>query len=56
MMGYSLDALVNGNRKGQYDVGPATRAWVARMRARDAYKKGQERIAAGVAAAEKEKT
>ncbi|WOO84364.1 Glutathione S-transferase 3 [Vanrija pseudolonga] len=54
MMGYSLDALVNGNRKGQYDVGPATRAWVARMRARDAYKRGQERIAAGVAAAEKE--
>ncbi|KAL1406805.1 bifunctional glutathione transferase/peroxidase [Vanrija albida] len=46
MMGYTLDSLVDGSRKGQLPVGPATTAYVAKMKARPAYVRGMARARA----------
>jgi hypothetical protein len=43
MMGYPLNYLATGTIMGEYSVGPATRKWVAGIRARPAWQRAMER-------------
>lgn len=43
MMGYALDSLARG---GQLPIGPATKAYIAKMKARPAFVRGMARATA----------
>jgi glutathione S-transferase len=44
MMSYPINSLAYGNRKGMFEVGPHTMAWIHRIRARPGWKRAYERL------------
>ncbi|GMK56455.1 hypothetical protein CspeluHIS016_0302950 [Cutaneotrichosporon spelunceum] len=44
MMLFPLNSIAEGTRKGQYEIGPATRRWVDSISARPAYQRAVARI------------
>lgn len=50
MMFFPLNSIAGGSRKGQYELGPKTLAWVERIKQRPAWQRGEERLKAEEAA------
>lgn len=45
-MFFPLNSIAAGSRKGQFDLGPNTQAWIDRIKSRPAWKKAMQRLKA----------